>query len=563
MGHLIGIDLGTSNTSVACLRDGRRSCVPLETFPGAAPTLLPSCIAIDDDGIPVVGARARSEKDRVREFKRGVGTGAEYRLGDRSWSALELQTLLLKTVKDRFEAAVGPIEGAVITVPANFLDAQRREVREAGERAGLRVLRIINEPSAAAVAYSLSERPPRGLAVVVDWGGGTLDVSLLDCDDDVLDVKASDGDPLCGGRDVDQALVDLLLERHPRELGSVAASDDLREELAVLCERAKVALSDRVDYEFEVDLGPPVPVFRTRLTRADVETAASPFVERVIGAVLRTLSKSPDGAVLPAKVGDVLFVGGACRLPLLRRRIAEVFGKPGRDDVDPMEAVALGAAYQAEHARKAGDLIVLHSLATNLGVRCSGVDRHGVSRDDLFSVLIPATTKIPARATESYRTIRDDQDAIDIAVYEGEGTTIERCRLLEQRRITGLPSARQGEAEIKITFSYDVEQILHVVVEIPLHGIRREWRLAKSAELEAGRGAAEEKLRGLGSATGPAAFAAYAARVRAALPADGAPLSRKLLAEFEAAVGAADWESARSIRERLAVALYDEGVAFA
>lgn len=561
MGHLIGIDLGTSNTSVACLRDGRRACVPLEAFPGAKATALPSCVAVDDAGALVVGAAARSAPDRVREFKRGVGSGATYRLGGGTWSALELSTLLLRTVRERFEAAVGPVDGAVITVPANFLDEQRREVREAGERAGLRVLRIVNEPSAAAIAYSLSDRPPRGLAVVVDWGGGTLDVSLLDCDDDVLDVKASDGDPLCGGRDVDQALVDLLVERHD-VLARLKGDDAARDRFAASCEAAKIALADSESAEavaefFDPNLG---AVRRTvTVTRTDLDAAAAPFVERVLTAIRRTLDKAPEGRVAPSEVGDVLFVGGACLLPLLRRRVAELFGREGRCDVDPLEVVAVGAAYQAEHSRSAGDLIVLHSLATNLGVRCRGVDAQGVTRDDLFSTIIRASTKIPTRATESYRTSRDDQDAIDVEIYEGDAPTVAGCRLLERRRVGPLPPAPQGDAEIRITFAYDVEQILHVTIEIAKHGIRREWRLKKSAALEAGRAAAAEKERTLGR-PGVPAYAAFARRVRVSLPPDGAPRSRGLLAELEAAVGRNDVAAAREACDRLAVALYDEGV---
>jgi molecular chaperone DnaK (HSP70) len=470
---------------------------------------------------------------------------------------------LLKAVKANFEQSIGTIDGVVITVPANYLDSQRREVRAAGERAGLNVLRIINEPSAAAIAYAVSEARPHGRAVVIDWGGGTLDVSLVDCDSDVLDILASDGDPLNGGKDLDRALLELLTRKFPSELRPVLADEIARDSLLLQLERVKRRLSSeaRVEESIVVRSGSGTHFIEIDVSRDEFEREISPWVDRVMLAVKRTLDKAPDGRLDPKAVGDVLLVGGSCFTPLLRKRIHEFFGKPGRVDVNPMEVVALGAAYQAENHATPGDLFVLHSLATHLGTSVVGLDQYGIPRPDRFSIIIPATTKIPAELSREYGTVMDDQTSVSLDIFEGsvnEGDDISGCVLLDRREITGLKPGEAGKL-IRVTFRYDIQQLLRVTVDVPDDGIHEDWVLSTAARIDADDRASRERVESIVSAS-LQHYRDVIARVTAALPVGGADGPRKELAELEACVEGGNPMAAEAALRRLMDALFDAGI---
>jgi len=560
MGHRVGIDLGTTNSAIAYTHLGARKCVPVEENEYTS-AVLPSAVGIGVRGELIVGERAKRMPGSAREFKRGIGTGLSWLLGATSYSAVELSALVLAELKRGFERRVGPVEGAVVTVPANFPDHRRHETKEAGRLAGLDVLRIINEPSAAAIAYSREEDELGENVLVIDWGGGTLDVSLIDSMASVLDVKSNDGDPELGGADLDTALLEMLAERHASVLAPYQADMPVLAELLRRCEAIKCHLTDHEAWDEPLDLptrdGPLL--LDLELTRADFEARIEPLVDRVLAAVGRCLEKNPEGKLAPDEVSDVILVGGSCYVPLLRRRVRDYFGRPGRIGLDPMEVVALGAAYQAEHAHETGDMVVVHSLATSLGVRCMGRDPQGVMREDLFTAILPTTSKLPARSSHVFHTVHDNQDEIEVAVFETDSMTTTGLTAWDTKTIGGLPRAPAGSFEVRITFDYNVEQVLTVVVEIPGHDVREEWKPNFLQRLERQRPESKEKIEQLHERS-LERLQSFAEKVDAALNGQAAPKSRAALVELREALRREDVDAARAAKNRLGEALFDEDV---
>jgi molecular chaperone DnaK (HSP70) len=560
MGWKIGIDLGTTNSVVAFTENGKQRCVKVEEN-AYSDAIFPSCVGVTPTGEIVIGARARAAATHAREFKRGIGKGTVHALGDKALSSIELSTLVLRSIREGFEKKVGPVEGAVITVPANYTDAQRREVREAGALAGIDVLRIINEPSAAAIAYSLSDRPPHGKTVVVDWGGGTLDVSIVDLDSDVLDILANDGDAECGGKDVDAALVKWLVEKHAADLAPVVLQKGVVSELELEAERLKIELSGRDIVEDTIKIKAAKLFLDVKVTREEFEKLAQPWVDRVMAAVMRTLAKVPQGALGPADIDDIILVGGSCRLPLLRRAVKKAFGREGRCDLNPMEVVALGAAYQAENSKSTGRVVVLHSLVHSLGIKCRGIDASGIRRTNLFSPILATGTKIPARETKEYFTTDDDQTEVEIAVYEGDGETISGLKLWDKKNFRGLPTGKAGSFPIEITFHYDIEQILTVGVAIPGTEFRESWVPSHQKHLNDAREGSRRAIDDLlGDSMSP--FKKFVEVVEAALPPEGGVLSRMHLAALKQKIAEKDVEAAERAQADLVNALSFDGIRY-
>ena len=559
--HRIGIDLGTTNSVVAYTEMGRERAVKVEDNEHLS-AIHPSCVAWSTKDGLLVGQRARREYSSVvREFKRDIGTEKTYELGGNRYSPVELSSFVLKSIKDGFERRVGEVEGAVITVPANFTDRKRAETKEAGQLAGLDVLRIINEPSAAAIAYARSSRPPRENTVIIDWGGGTLDVSLIDCLGDVLDIKSNDGDERCGGADVDAAIVQMMLSRHAKELGGSAELPSVRWELLEWAEKIKIHLSNQSVWEEPVNLKSARTFIDPRITREDLNRLLAPLIDRVMNAVDRCLAKSPEGAVDPRSINEILLVGGSCKIPALRRRVTEKFGRDGRADIDPMEVVALGAAYQAEHASRTGSLVTLHSLTHALGTSCLGQDSRGVTRPNLFSPILEAGMKLPATATKTYYTVHDNQTAVNVDVYEAlvPGETVDGMTPWgEATTIDSIPPGPGGSVSIELTFNYSLEQELSVGVSIPAHGIKRVWKAQHRSELEGRRSESQRKVNSLHERTLlPLREVVRAARSRSQ---KFDRIAQGALADLEAAVAANDVEKAKEAKARLMDALYELGI---
>ena len=493
MSRIIGIDLGTTNSLVAYVDE--TSGLPRVIPDAEGRTLLPSIVGFTPDGL-IVGDAARRQlarrpADTVYSVKRLMGRDYEdvkgelaylpfeilpaegtvkLRVGGREVTPPEVSAAVLKALKDRAERHFGePIEKAVITVPAYFNDAQRQATRDAGRIAGLDVVRIVNEPTAASLAYGL-QRLKQGVIAVYDLGGGTFDVSILRVQDGVFEVLATNGDTHLGGDDFDRVLMLWLLEdiqsRHHAELArdcvDLARDPELMQELRLAAEAAKVRLSAAERTTLTLPL--PGFTYRRDITRTEIERLIEPLVTKTLGPCRRALA---DAGLTPDAIEQVVLVGGSTRVPLVRRRVQELFGRPPHSQLNPDEVVALGAAVQA-HILAGGitDMLLLDVTPLSLGIESLG---------GIVNVLIPRNTTVPTSAREMFTTSVDGQTLVDLHVVQGERELVKDCRSLGrfELRIDPMPA---GMPKIEVTFLIDANGILQVQA--------REQRSGKAASIE-------------------------------------------------------------------------------
>ncbi len=466
MSLIIGIDLGTTFSAVALVRDG----IP-DIVPSGDERIIPSVVGLAPDGGLLVGTPARNQyvlypERTIRSIKRQMGRGTEVQLGERSYTPQQISALILRELRRAAETQFGqPVERAVITVPAYFSDAARQATREAGEIAGFTVERIINEPTAAALAYGLDRADERQMVAVYDLGGGTFDVSIIELDSGVIEVRASHGNTQLGGDDFDERLRELLIERFVATHG-VGPQDDPRAMARLLraAETAKITLSTRpsarIQEEFLLTIdGRPLHL-ETEVQRGEFEAAIADLLDGTIESLDAALQ---DAGLSVDQLDKVLFVGGSTRIPLVWELVREHTGIEPAVVINPDEAVALGAAVQAAIiAGEPLDAILVDVTSHSLGIEIAEFEQGRIIPDH-YSVIIPRNTTVPTSRAEIYTGLYPGQTIIDLKIYQGEHPVASHNTLLGEFRFEDLRSEAPGmPPRITVQFDFDLNGMVNV-----------------------------------------------------------------------------------------------------
>jgi molecular chaperone HscC len=470
---IVGIDLGTTNSLVAVWKDGQSVLIPNSL----GDVITPSAVSVGDDGAILVGLAARDRqsthpKVTATAFKRYMGTQQEVTLGSRKYRAEDLSALVLRSLKADAEAFLGEaVTDAVITVPAYFNDKQRKATRRAGELAGLKVERLVNEPTAAALAYGIHERDTEEPFLVFDLGGGTFDVSLVEMFDGIIEVRASAGDNRLGGEDFNQIIIDLMKEKLAADLPKSGDSAALYELLRAAAERARRALSESDTAQFRF-IWDGVEYARD-VTTDEFETKAASLIARLRDPVLRSLR---DGNTKVGDLTEIVMVGGSTRMPVVRKAVTRMFGRFPNATVHPDHAVALGAAVQA--GLKSRDAALNEIRLTDvcpftLGVDIAERDMRGGIRTGIFSPIIERNTVIPASRSHFFSTMSDNQRIVEFGIYQGEARDVAMNVKLGEIHVA-VPPKPAGHVSVECRFTYDTSGLLEVDVTVPDTGVSKQ-----------------------------------------------------------------------------------------
>ncbi len=474
MGKTVGIDLGTTNSVVAFVEGGEPRVIP--NSEGANTT--PSIVGFTKTGERIVGQPAKRQAvvnpDRtVISIKREIGTVNKKSIDGKDYSPEEISAMILQKLKADAEAFLGEtVDKAVITVPAYFNDAQRTATKNAGQIAGLEVLRIINEPTAAALAYGLEKKASENI-LVYDLGGGTFDVSVLEVGEGLVEVHSTSGDTHLGGDDWDQRIVTFVADEFRKTEGiDLKADRQAMQRLREAAEKAKIELSSRLETDVNLpfitaDQNGPKHL-DVKLTRAKFEELTRDLLERTREPFNKALK---DANISAAQIDEIVLVGGSTRMPQVQALVKELGGgKEPNKSVNPDEVVALGAAIQAGVlGGEVKDVVLLDVTPLSLGIQTLG---------DVLTVLIPRNTTIPKRASETFSTAADGQTAVDVVVYQGERPVASQNKLLGRFQLTEIPPAPRGVPQVEVTFDLDANGIVNVSAKDKATG--REQRITIS-----------------------------------------------------------------------------------
>ena len=481
---IVGIDLGTTNSCVAIFEGGEAKVIPNRE--GTRTT--PSVVAFQESGEILVGLPAKRQAiinaentifgikrlmgrkfndSVVQEWKKRVpykiveapNGDAHVEVRGKRYSPPEISAMVLRKIKQDVEEYLGQeVKDVVITVPAYFDDTQRQATKDAGRIAGLNVIRIINEPTAACLAYGL-EKKKEGLVAVFDLGGGTFDISILEIGEGVFEVKATSGDTFLGGEDFDMRIVDYIAEEFKKEHGIDLRQDKMAlQRLKEAAEKAKIELSSTLETEINLPFitadasGPKHLVMK--LTRAKLESLVEDLIEK-LEEPCRIAMK--DAGITPKDISEVILVGGMARMPKVQQKVKEIFGKEPVKGVNPDEVVAMGAAIQAGVLKgEVKDVLLLDVTPLSLGIETLG---------GVFTVIIPRGTTIPTRKSQIFTTAADNQTAVTIHVLQGERPLAKDNKSIARFDLVGIPPAPRGVPQIEVTFDIDADGILHVTAK--------------------------------------------------------------------------------------------------
>lgn len=467
MGKIIGIDLGTSNSAAAAMIGGKPTIIQAAEGASVGGKAFPSVVAFTNTGELLVGEPARRQmisnpEGTVLAAKRKMGTDFKFNVRGKSYNPQQISSFILQKIKKDAEAFLGDtVDRAVITAPAYFNDNQRQATKDAGDIAGLQVVRIINEPTAASLAYGLDKIQKDLKIMVFDFGGGTLDVTIMEMGGGVFQVKSTSGDTQLGGTDMDNAIIEYILQEFKQQTGL-----DIRNDKAAMmrireaAEKSKIELSNLVSTEinlpflaYDPSTGPKNLIIN--LTRSKLEELLRPIVEKCKNPMLQAIQ---DAKLTPSEIDKIIMVGGPTRMPLVRQFVATIMGKEPERGVDPMEAVALGAAIQGAiiAGDVSSDILLVDVTPLTLGLEVLG---------GIKEALIERNTTIPTKKSKIFTTAADYQSAVTIHVVQGERPMAADCVSLGTFNLTGIPPAPRGVPQIEVTFDIDANGILNVTAK--------------------------------------------------------------------------------------------------